>query len=83
MAFAEVFTALEIKAIDGQENPLMHMYSNKMQEVQKYIALTNHSYNPSALIASKKFWDKLPEADKAGVKKGCRGSGSVSTQATG
>ncbi len=69
MAFAEVFTALEIKAIDGQENPLMHMYSNKMQEVQKYIALTNHSYNPSALIASKKFWDKLSDADKAGVKK--------------
>jgi hypothetical protein len=40
MAFAEVFPALEIKALDGQENPLLHMYANKMQEVQKYISVT-------------------------------------------
>ncbi len=69
MAFAEVFTALEIKAIDGQENPLLHMYSNKMQEVQKYISLGNLVYAPVALVASKQFWDKLSDADKAGVKK--------------
>ena len=48
MAFAEVFPALEIKALDGQENPLLHMYANKMQEVQKYISLTNHVYTPVA-----------------------------------
>ena len=59
MAFSEVFTALEIKAIDGQENPLQHMYSNKMQEVQKYISLTNHVYTPVALIVSNKFWSTL------------------------
>ena len=69
MAFAEVFTALEIKAIDGQENPLVHMYSNKMQEVQKYISLSNHVYTPVALIVSKKFWDGLSAADKQGVQK--------------
>ena len=69
MAFSEVFTALEIKAIDGQENPLVHMYANKMQEVQKYISLTNHVYTAVALIASKKFWDALPEADRQGLEK--------------
>ena len=69
MAFAEVFTALETKALDGQENPLLHMYANKMQEVQKYISLTNHVYTPVALVASKKFWDTLSPADKAGVQK--------------
>ena len=69
MAFAEVFTALEIKAIDGQENPLQHMYANKMQEVQKYISLSNHVYTPVALIVSKKFWDGLSASDKAGVQK--------------
>lgn len=69
MAFAEVFTALEIKAIDGQENPLVHMYSNKMQEVQKYISLSNHVYTPVALIVSKKFWDGLSAADKQGIQK--------------
>ena len=69
MAFSEVFTALEIKAIDGQENPLVHMYANKMQEVQKYISLSNHVYTPVALVVSKKFWDGLSDADKQGVQK--------------
>lgn len=69
MAFAEVFPALEIKALDGQENPLLHMYANKMQEVQKHISVTNHVYTPVALVASKKFWDTLSPADKAGVQK--------------
>jgi TRAP-type C4-dicarboxylate transport system substrate-binding protein len=69
MAFAEVFPALEIKALDGQENPLLHMYANKMQEVQKYISVTNHVYTPVALVASKKFWDTLTPADKTGIQK--------------
>ncbi|MDM0113663.1 TRAP transporter substrate-binding protein [Variovorax sp. J22R133] len=69
MAFAEVFPALEIKALDGQENPLLHMYANKMQEVQKYISVTNHVYTPVAMVASKKFWDTLSPADKEGIKK--------------
>jgi TRAP-type transport system periplasmic protein len=69
MAFAEVFPALEIKALDGQENPLLHMYANKMQEVQKFISVTNHVYTPVAMVASKKFWDTLSAEDKAGVQK--------------
>ncbi len=69
MAISEVFTALEIKAIDGQENPLQNIYANKFQEVQKYISLTNHVYTPSALVVSKKFWSTLSEADRAGVKR--------------
>ena len=69
MAFSEVFTALEMKAIDGQENPLVHMYTNKMQEVQKFISMTNHVYTAVALIVSKKFWDGLSEADKQSIQK--------------
>jgi tripartite ATP-independent transporter DctP family solute receptor len=75
MAFAEVFPALEIKALDGQENPLLHMYSNKMHEVQKHISLTNHVYTPVALVASKKFWDTLSPADKAGLQKAATEAG--------
>ena len=75
MAFSEVFPALEIKALDGQENPLLHMYSNKMQEVQKFISITNHVYTPVALVASKKFWDTLSPADKAGVQKAATEAG--------
>lgn len=75
MAFAEVFPALEVKALDGQENPLVHMYSNKMQEVQKFISITNHVYTPVAMVASKKFWDGLSSADKAGVQKAATEAG--------
>lgn len=75
MAFSEVFPALETKALDGQENPLVHMYANKMQEVQKYISLTNHVYTPVALVASKKFWDTLSAADKAGLQKAATEAG--------
>lgn len=77
MAFSEVFPALETKALDGQENPLVHMYSNKMQEVQKHISLTNHVYTPVALVASKKFWDILSAADKAGVQKAATEAGQL------
>ena len=77
MAFAEVFPALEIKALDGQENPLVHMYSNKMQEVQKFISVTNHVYTPVALVASKKFWDTLSAADKAGLQKAAAEAGQL------
>jgi TRAP-type transport system periplasmic protein len=75
MAFSEVFPALETKALDGQENPLVHMYSNKMQEVQKFISVTNHVYTPVALVASKKFWDTLNAADKAGLQQAATEAG--------
>ncbi|MBS7544945.1 TRAP transporter substrate-binding protein [Ancylobacter oerskovii] len=80
MPFSEVFPALEVKAIDGQENPLLHMYANKMQEVQKYISLTNHVYTPVALVASKKFWDKLTPADQDGIRKAAVEAGLLQRQ---
>ena len=80
MAFSEVFTALEIKAIDGQENPLIHMYANKMQEVQKFISLTNHVYTTVAIVTSKKFWDSLSDADKQGLQKAATEAGLLQRQ---
>ena len=66
MAFTEVYTALETKALDGYEHPVVDMYANKMYEVQKYLTITNHVYTPVALVASKKFWDSLtPDQQKA------------------
>lgn len=69
MSFAEVFTALETGALDGQENPLVHMYSNKMYEVQKYITITNHVYTPCGLMVSKRFWDTLTPEDHDALRK--------------
>ena len=59
MAFPEVYAGLEQKAIDGQENPFSVILANKFYEVQKYLAVTNHQYNPQSLIMSKKVWDTL------------------------
>jgi len=59
MAFTEVYPALEIKALDGYEHPVVDMYANKMFEVQKYLTITNHVYTPVALLASKKWWSGL------------------------
>jgi tripartite ATP-independent transporter DctP family solute receptor len=64
MAFPEVYAAMEQKAIDGQENPVTVINANKFYEVQKHLALTNHQYNPQAVIVSKKLWDQLSDADK-------------------
>ena len=64
MAFPEVYPALEQKAIDGQENPLTVINANKFYEVQKFVTLTNHQYNPQAVIMSKKLWDSLSADEK-------------------
>lgn len=59
LAFPEVYTALETKAIDGQENPVTVIHANKFNEVQKYLTLTRHQYNPQSIIVSKKVWDRF------------------------
>jgi tripartite ATP-independent transporter DctP family solute receptor len=64
MAFPEVYAGLEQKAIDGQENPLTVIAANKFYEVQKFVTLTNHQYNPQAVIVSKKLWDALSADEK-------------------
>jgi tripartite ATP-independent transporter DctP family solute receptor len=59
MPFPEVYTALEQKTIDGQENPFTVIEANKFSEVQKYLAGTRHIYNPQSMMISKKTWDRL------------------------
>ena len=64
MPFPELYTALEQKAVDGQENPFSTILSSKFAEVQKHLTITRHMYNPQAVIVSKKFWDSLNPADQ-------------------
>jgi len=68
MAFPELYAAMEQKAVDGQENPLSVILANKFFEVQKYLVLSNHQYNPQSLIVSKKAWDALGEADRKAMQ---------------
>ncbi len=60
IAFGEVYQALQTGVVDGTENPISNLYSQKMHEVQKHLTLTNHGYLGYAVIVNKKFWEGLP-----------------------
>ena len=60
MALSEVFVALQTGAMDGEENPLVQIYSQKFQEVQKYLSLSDHVYTPAYLTVGLKHWETLP-----------------------
>jgi TRAP-type transport system periplasmic protein len=64
LPFPELYAALEQKAVDGQENPVATIQGAKLYEVQKYMTLTNHQYNPQSVVISKKFWDTLSADEK-------------------
>ena len=60
MALSEVFVALQTGVMDGQENPHVQTYSQKFQEVQKYLSLSGHVSTPGYLVTGKKRWEQLP-----------------------
>ena len=64
MPFAELYGALESKAVDGQENPFAVILSSKFYEVNKYVSATNHVYATNPVQISKRFWDKLSPAEQ-------------------
>jgi tripartite ATP-independent transporter DctP family solute receptor len=64
MAFGEVFTALETRAIDGQENPFVTIDTSKFFEVQRYLSVTRHAYTPFMVLYSKPLWDKLSKDEQ-------------------
>ena len=64
MPFPELYTALEMKTVDGQENPETSVDASKFYEVQKYFSGTRHIYNPQMVMVSKKFWDSLSADEK-------------------
>ncbi|MBS0341930.1 MAG: TRAP transporter substrate-binding protein [Proteobacteria bacterium] len=64
LPFPELYAALEQGAVDGQENPVATIRGAKLYEVQKYMTLTNHQYNPQSVVVSKRFWESLSEGDR-------------------
>jgi len=69
LPWPEVYMALQQKAFDGQENPIPVIYANKLYEVQKYMAITNHVYEPMPLVISEKFWQRLTASEQRAVQK--------------
>ena len=68
MSFSELYIALQEGVVDGQENPLMNIYSSKLYEVQKYLSLTGHKYEATPVLASKVVWDGLPPEDRKAIR---------------
>lgn len=68
MPYTELYGALETRSVDAQENGLGLIESGKFYEVQKYLSLTGHIYTPYIVLASKKWFDKLSDADKTIVR---------------
>ena len=64
MAFAELYGALESKAVDGEENPYTVILSSKFYEVNKYVSGTNHVIAMNPVQISKRFWEKLSPAEQ-------------------
>ncbi|HJV87653.1 MAG TPA: TRAP transporter substrate-binding protein [Noviherbaspirillum sp.] len=64
LAVPELYTALETHTVDGQGTPTAVIAALKLNEVQKYLSLTKHAYGAFVPLVSKKFWDKLSEADR-------------------
>ena len=59
--FVEVYTALQTKIVDGQENPLALIEAAKFYEVQKYCSLTGHMWEGFWMVANRKNWEQLPQ----------------------
>ncbi|TEA80006.1 TRAP transporter substrate-binding protein [Allopusillimonas ginsengisoli] len=64
MPFAELYTALETKVVDGQDNTIATDHMSKFYEVQKYLTITNHVFNPMMLVGSKKLWDGMSDEER-------------------
>jgi len=68
MAFSEVYSGLEVGAVDGQENPINNIDNMKFYEVQKYMSFTRHSYSPTLILLSKKTWDSMSQEEQKTMK---------------
>ncbi|MDR0379831.1 MAG: TRAP transporter substrate-binding protein [Candidatus Accumulibacter sp.] len=76
MPFSEVFSALQEKTIDGQENPSTTNFLQKYYEVQKFSTLSNHFYSPFVFMYSKRLWDALSQEDQALILKAAKEAGA-------
>jgi len=73
--FSEVYSALQTKVVEGQENPLAIISTAKLYEVQRFCSLTNHMWDGFWFLANRRAWDKLPDDVRAVVAKNINAAG--------
>jgi len=72
MPFTELYSAMEQKAVDGQENPTATILASKFYEVQKHMVTSRHIYSVWVLLLSKKTWDGFSADEKKAVMDAAR-----------
>lgn len=75
MPLAELYTALETRAVDAQEHPIGIFWSSKLYEVQKYLSLTNHGYTPLIVVMNKAKFDSLLPALQTAIIEAAKEAG--------
>ena len=70
--YGEVYTAIQQKTIDGQENAVINIYPARLYEVQKFMSMTNHLLSFTVLLMNEQFYGKLPEDQKQAVMSASR-----------
>jgi TRAP-type C4-dicarboxylate transport system substrate-binding protein len=73
--FSEVYSALQTKIVEGQENPLALISTAKLYEVQKYCSLTNHMWDGFWFLANRRAWEKIPDDLRAIVARNINAAG--------
>ena len=73
--FNEVYSALQTRIVDGQENPLAIIATAKLYEVQKYCSLTNHMWDGFWFLANRGAWERLPDNIRGIVAKNVNAAG--------
>jgi tripartite ATP-independent transporter DctP family solute receptor len=73
--FAEVYSALQTRVVDGQENPLAIIATAKLNEVQKYCSITNHMWDGFWFLANRRAWERLPEDVRVIIAKNINAAG--------
>ena len=80
---SELYSALQTKMVDAEENPLSTIYSNKFYEVNPYCCLTNHSYTSTFVFMNKDAYDKLSDNQKTAIEKANEAALAASQEAAG
>ncbi len=69
LGFSDVYPALRAGVVDGAENPMSNIYTQRMHEVQRHLTVTDHGYLGYAVIVNKRFWDGLPDDVRAQLER--------------
>jgi tripartite ATP-independent transporter DctP family solute receptor len=78
LAFPEVYGALQTGRFDGQENPIATIVASKFNQVQKYLTMSGHIYDPAVFLMSKDVYEEMSTADRAAFVEAARLGGEAS-----